>query len=99
LISRIVLVTPPSSCRLQSACTVQPVIVAYDASGNVIQTLGSNDEPWQVVASVIGHVGVNVVGAIANYANGQSQFTSFGVTATGSYLLQFTFITPSGLSA
>ncbi len=97
-ISYIQLVTAPADCRLQSACTIQPVVVAYDSSGAVITTLGSVDQPWQVVASVYGVTGINVIGAIANYANGQSQFTSFGVTATGAYTIQFTFITPSGLS-
>ena len=97
-ISYIQLVTAPGSCRQQSPCTIQPVVVAYDNSGAVMATLGSNDEPWQVVASVTGVAGVNVIGAIANYVNGQSQFTSFGITATGAYTIQFTFITPSGVS-
>jgi hypothetical protein len=98
IISRVVLVTPPSSCRLQSPCDVQPVLVAYDAFGNVIQKLGSIDQPWQVVASVVGQPSIAVIGAIANYSAGQTQFTTFGLTAQGSYQIQFTFITPTGVS-
>ena len=98
IISRLELVTPPSSCRLQSACDIQPVLVAYDNNNNIIDKLGSNDQPWQVVASVVGQPSVNVIGAIANYSNGQSQYSTFGVTATGSYKIQFTFITPYNVS-
>ncbi|CAF2963963.1 unnamed protein product [Rotaria sp. Silwood2] len=96
---RLVLVTPPSSCCAQCACHVQPVLVAYDSSGNIIDKLGSNDEPWQVVASVVGSSGVSTIGAIANYTNGQTQYTLFGVTATGSYQIQFAFLTPRGISS
>jgi hypothetical protein len=98
-INRLVLITPPSSCRLQSPCDVQPVLIAYDANGNVINKLGSNDQPWQVVATVISPIGVNVIGAIANYSQGQTQYTSFGVTSTGSVQVQFSFISPYGVVA
>ena len=98
IISRLELLTSPSSCRLQSACDIQPVLVAYDTNNNVIDKLGSNDQPWQIVASVIGQPGVNVIGAIANYSNGQSQYSTFGVTAMGSHRIQFTFITPYNVS-
>ncbi|CAF3592631.1 unnamed protein product [Rotaria sordida] len=99
VVSRLALVTPPSSCRLQSVCDVQPVLVAYDSSGNIIEKLGSNDQPWQVVGTIVGSPGVDAIGAIANYSNGQTQFTSFGITAIGSYQIQFAFITPSGVSS
>lgn len=99
VIDRLVLVTPPSSCRLQSACDIQPVLVAYDTSGNIIQKLGSNDQPWQVVATVISPVGVQVIGAIANYTNGKTQYTLFGLTSTGSVQVNFSFISPYGVAA
>ncbi len=99
VISRVALITPPSSCRLQSACDAQPVLVAYDASGNVINKLGSNDQPWQVRASVVTPSGVSVIGAIANYSNGQTQYGKFGLTATGSAQVKFEFIQPSGVSS
>ena len=99
VINRLVLVTPASSCRLQSPCDVQPVLVAYDANGNVINKLGSNDQPWQVVASVISPPGVFVIGGIANYSQGQTQFTDFGLTATGPVQVQYSFISPSGVVA
>ncbi|CAF1450087.1 unnamed protein product [Rotaria sordida] len=94
LISRLVLVISPSLCRLQSVCEIQPVLVDIDTSGNIIQKLGSNDQLWQVVASIIGSSGISVIGVIANYSNGQTQFTSFGITANDSYQIQFAFITP-----
>jgi hypothetical protein len=98
-ISRLVLVTPPSDCRVQSACTIQPVLLAYDVLGNVILKLGSNDYPWQVIATVIGAPsGVGCIGNIANYTNGSTQFTSFGITTIGTYQIQFTLLTPYGLS-
>ena len=99
VIERLVLKIPPSSCRLQSPCDIQPVLVAYDTSGNIIDKLGSNDQPWQVVGTVISPVGVTANGAIANYANGQTQYTSFGLTATGSVQIKFSFISPYGVVA
>ncbi|CAF0819146.1 unnamed protein product [Rotaria sp. Silwood1] len=98
-IDRLELTVSPSSCRCQSRCDFQPVLVAYDASGNVIEKLGSNDQPWQVVAMVVGSTGVGVIGAVANYSNGQTQFSSFGVNATGTYRFEFAFITPRGVSS
>jgi hypothetical protein len=99
VISEIVLTVPPSSCTYLCPCHVQPIIVAYDVFGNVIQKLGSADEPWLVVASLVGSPsGVNVIGAITNYTNGAAQFTVLGITAAGSYQIQFTFISPYGVS-
>ncbi|CAF3637436.1 unnamed protein product [Rotaria sp. Silwood1] len=98
LINRLVLEVSPSGCRDRSPCDVQPKLVAYDSSGNVIDKLGSNDQPWQVIASVIGSSSVGVVSAIANYSSGQTQFTNFGITGTGSYQVTFAFLTPRGVS-
>ncbi|CAF3870999.1 unnamed protein product [Rotaria sordida] len=81
LISRLVLVISPSLCRLQSVCEIQPVLIDIDTSGNIIQKLGSNDQLWQVVASIIGSSGISVIGVIANYSNGQTQFTSFAAVS------------------
>ncbi|CAF3398838.1 unnamed protein product, partial [Rotaria sp. Silwood2] len=47
IINRLLLVRPPSDCRQQSPCTFQPILIAYDIQGNVIQKLGSNEQPWQ----------------------------------------------------
>ena len=60
--------------------------------------LGSNDQPWQVIATVISPIGVTAMGAIANYTNGQTQYTSFGLPVMGPLQVQFQFITTSGLS-
>lgn len=98
IIYRIELVTPPSSCREQSPCGVQPKLVAYDIDGNVIEKLGSNDQPWQVMASVVDNANVTLIGAIANYSDGQTQYTSFGVSVTGNYQIQFAFIQPNNVS-
>ena len=97
-IDRIVLITSPLSCRLQSPCDTQPVLVAYDSSGNIIQKLGSNDQPWQVQATVISPTGVSVISGITNYTNGQTQYTLFGLTTIGSVQISFTFITPYGVA-
>lgn len=99
VIERLELKFPPSSCRLQSPCDVQPVLVAYDPSGNIIDKLGSNDQPWQVVGTVISPSGVTAFGAIANYTNGQTQYTSFGLTSTGSVQVKFSFVSPYGVVA
>ena len=98
IISRVALVTSPSSCREQSACNVQPVLVAYDVSGNVIQKLGSNDQPWQVVASVVGQPSIILLGATANYSDGRTQYSTFGVPVQGSYQIAFRFVAPNGVS-
>lgn len=98
IINRLALIIPPSSCRERSPCDVQPILVAYDAMGNTIDKLGSNDQPWQIVASVVGQPNVGVIGAIANYSQGQSQYRTFGVTQLGSYQIEFRFLTPNGLT-
>jgi len=98
VISRIALVVPPELCREQSPCTIQPVLVAYDSNGNVIQKLGSDNQPWQIVASIVGQSNVNILGAIANYSNGQTQYTTFGFSSLGTYQVQFSFIPPNGIN-
>ncbi|CAF4253531.1 unnamed protein product, partial [Rotaria magnacalcarata] len=35
----------------------------------------------------------------ANYSSGQSQFTTFGINATGTYQVQFSIITPRGIDS
>lgn len=99
VISQIALIIPPGLCREQSPCEIQPVIVAYDSDGNVIQSLGSNSQPWQIVATVVGQPNVNLLGAIANYSNGQTQYTTFGFPYVGTYQVQFAFIQPNGVSS
>jgi hypothetical protein len=98
VIARIELVIPPSYCREQSPCSIQPVLVAYDPDGNIIQKLGSNNQPWQMVAIVVGQPNVNLLGAIANYSHGQTQYTTFGLPTTGTYQIQFSFIQPYGVN-
>jgi hypothetical protein len=98
VIASIALVTPPASCREQSPCTTQPILVAYDSNGNVIQKLGSINNPWQITASVVGQPNVALVGANASYSNGQTQYTSFGLPDMGTYQVQFSFIQPDGVS-
>lgn len=97
IISRLVLEIPPATCPMLSPCETQPVLKAYDSTGNVIQKLGSDDQPWQIAATILGSSGATVSGGIANYVNGQSQFTTFGISATGSYQIQFSFLTPYGV--
>jgi hypothetical protein len=98
VIAGIELVVPPSLCRAQSPCSIQPVLVAYDSNGDIIQKLGSDTQPWLMVASVVGQPTVNLLGAIANYSCGQTQYTTFGLPNTGSYQIQFTFIQPNGVN-
>lgn len=98
VINRTELIVSPDYCREQSPCSTQPLLVAYDSEGQVIQKLGSGDRPWQVKASVVGRPNLVLPGGIANYSNGQTQFTLFGLPSIGSYQIQFTFIQPDGIS-
>ena len=98
IINRTELRVAPSGCRQQSPCTVQPVLVAFDAQGKIIDKLGSNDKPWQVRAILVNRTNFNPPSFTANYSNGQTQFTSFGLPDVGVYQVQFTFITPDGVS-
>jgi hypothetical protein len=98
LMNRTELLVSPADCREQSPCTIQPVLVAYDSQGNVIQKLGSNDQPWQVIATIIDQPNVILPGAIANYSDSQTQYILFGLPSIGSYQIQFTFIQPNGVS-
>jgi hypothetical protein len=97
VIYRLVLVTPPSECRQESPCTIQPVLVAYDIQGNVIQKLGSNDYPWQVTASCVNQSNIILSGGIANYTNGQTQFSLLSIPYIGSCEVQFTLNLPNGV--
>lgn len=98
VIDHIALVVPPELCREQSPCAIQPVIVAYDSNGAVIQKLGTINQPWQIVASIVGQSNVTVLNPIANYSNGQTQYTTFGFSNLGTYQVLFTFIAPNGVS-
>jgi hypothetical protein len=98
VINRTELRTSPAECREQSPCTIQPVLIAYDADGNIIQKLGSKDRPWQVNATVINQPNIILSGGIANYSDGQTQYTLFSLPDMGSYQIQFTFIQPDGVS-
>ena len=98
VINRTELIVSPASCREQSPCSTQPLLIAYDSEGHAIQKLGSGDRPWQVKASVVGRPNLILPGGIANYSNGQTQFTLFGLPSIGSYQIQFTFIQPDGIS-
>ncbi|CAF1656840.1 unnamed protein product, partial [Adineta ricciae] len=96
IINRTKLWTVPDQCRQQSPCTIQPIIIAYDSDGNVIEKLGSNDHPWQVKATIVNQPNVTLPGAIANYTNGQTQYTLFGLPNIGTFEVQFAFIKPDG---
>ena len=98
VIDRIELQVSPDQCREQSPCAVQPVLVAFDANNTVIQKLGSNDRPWQVRATVVNQTNVRIVGAVANYSDGQTQYTLFSLPQRGSYQIRFSFISPDGVS-
>lgn len=98
VVSRLELIRLPSGCREMSPCDVQPVLVAYDPSNRVIDKLGSNDAPWQIEATIAGQSNITLVGNIANYSNGQSQFKTFGISGLGTFGFRFRFLTPSGVS-
>ncbi|CAF4012065.1 unnamed protein product [Rotaria sp. Silwood2] len=99
IINRLLLVSPPRDCRQQSPCTFQPVLVAYDVAGNVIQKLGSNERPWQVKATVVGRPNLILPGGIANYSDGQTQYILFSLPDIGTQQVQFTLIQPDGVNS
>ncbi|CAF1351069.1 unnamed protein product [Rotaria sordida] len=99
IINQLLLVSPPRDCRQQSPCTFQPVLVAYDVAGNVIQKLGSNERPWQVKATVVGRPNLNLPGGIANYSDGQTQYILFTLPDIGTQQVQFTLIQPDGVNS
>lgn len=92
------LVIPPADCRQYSPCTVQPVLIAYDAQGNVIQKLGSNDQPWQIIATIVNQSSVTVYGGTANYTNGQTQYNQLALPDNGTYVVEFNVIQPNGVN-
>jgi len=98
VVYRLTLITAPDECRQQSPCTIQPLLVAYDRQGNVIQKLGSNDRPWQVLASLVNQPNVVLPGGTANYTNGQTQYSSLALPDNGTYEVQFTVIQPDGVN-
>ncbi|CAF1327808.1 unnamed protein product [Rotaria sordida] len=99
IINQLLLISPPRDCRQQSPCTFQPVLVAYDVAGNVIQKLGSNERPWQVKATVVGRPNLNLPGGIANYSDGQTQYILFTLPDIGTQQVQFTLIQPDGVNS
>lgn len=90
--------TVPSGCREQSPCDIQPKLVAYDEYRHVIDKLGSNDQPWQIIASIVEDSNIILIGAIANYSNEQTQYSSFGLSDIGNCQVQFTFIQPNNVT-
>ena len=98
VIHQLVLVTPPSSCRQHSPCTIQPVLIAYDKQGNVIQKLGSNDRPWQVKASLVSRPNFVLQGSIADYITGQTQYSLLSLPDNGTHQVEFTVIPPIGVN-
>jgi hypothetical protein len=98
VINRTVLTIPPSQCREQSPCTIQPVLVAYDSAGNVIKKLGSDERPWQIKATIVNQTEIELPGSTANYSNGQTQFSLFALPTIGSFEVRFTFISPDGVN-
>ena len=98
VIAELVLITPPSDCRQQSPCTIQPILIAYDAQGNIIQKLGSNDRPWQVKATLVNQPNVNLGGSVANYTTGQTQYSLLSLPDNGTCQVQFSFIEPDGVN-
>lgn len=98
IVHRLQLLNSPSGCRENSPCAVQPVLIAYDRDGYVIQRLGSLERPWQIQATLMNQSNITIYGAIANYTNGQSQFNMLGLSSTGYYQLKFNFIQPDGTS-
>ena len=98
VIQRLELIIPPSDCRQQSPCTIQPILIAYDAQNNTIQKLGSNDQPWQIKATLVNNSNIVLGGAIANYTGGQSQYSLLSLPNNGTYQVQFTIIQPYGVN-
>nr|ACD54600.1 fibrocystin-like protein [Adineta vaga] len=98
IINRTKLKIVPDQCRQQSPCTIQPVLFASDSEDNIIQKLGSNDRPWQVKATIVNQPNVILPGAIANYTEGQTQYSLFGLPDIGVFEVQFTFIQPDGVN-
>lgn len=98
VIYALVLITPPSDCRQYSPCTIQPILIAYDAQGNIIEKLGSNDKPWRVKATLVNQPNVNLPGSIANYTNGQTQYDLLNLPDNGTCQVQFSFIDPDGVN-
>lgn len=98
IIDHIELVTYPSACREQSPCGIQPKLIAYDQYGHIIDKLGSNDQPWQVIATIVGDSNITLVNPIANYSNGQTQYTLFGLSDIGNCQVRFSFIQPNNVT-
>jgi hypothetical protein len=97
-INRTELRTAPGECREQSPCTIQPALIAFDAQNQIIDKLGSNDQPWRVKISIVNQPAVILQGGTAPYLNGQTRFTQFALPNIDSFELQFTFIQPDGVS-
>lgn len=98
IIDHLLLVRPPSDCREYTPCAVQPIIVAYDASNNIIDKLGSNDRPWQIKATLVSQPNTALSGGVADYVDGQTRFTQLSLAGLGSYQIQLTFVRQDGMN-
>lgn len=98
IINRTELRIPPSGCREQSPCEIQPVIIAYDSFDNVIEKLGARDRPWQIKATLINDTTAVLFGDTVDYVDGKAQFTQLTLSDIRSYKIQFTLIRPDGVS-
>lgn len=98
VIQRLVLVTPPNNCSQNCPCAIQPILIAYDAQGNVVQKLGTIDRPWQVKASLVNQPSVELAGGVANYTNGQTQYSLLTLPDNGTHEVIFTMLQPFGVN-
>lgn len=94
LIDHIELVRSADSCREESPCEIQPKIVVYDSNGKIIDKLGSSERPWQIRATIVNQTNGFVIGDVANYSDGQTQFHLFGFSSIGVYRVQFELVLP-----
>ena len=92
------LVTPPSECREQTPCAIQPVLVAYDPDGNLIENLGSKDRPWQVEAIILNQSNPVLPAIVTAYFGNQTQFTNFYFPNIGSFQVEFRLLKPEDSS-
>ncbi|XP_052700396.1 uncharacterized protein LOC128177638 [Crassostrea angulata] len=83
--------------------STQPKLQIYDSSGNVIDKLGTNTNPWQITASIVsgtGHAAGQLTGTTTvPYQYGLANFTDLAISHFGDdYGLNFTVTYPVGVN-
>lgn len=103
-LSKIQVLQNADKCRELSPCEIQPILVALDENGEQVMNIGSDEQPWTLVATIVNSSNPTLTIVYQTEANldneGFIKFTNLGVSdVAGSFRIKYEFKTPIGVNA